>query len=147
MVVLRQAVARNSPPDYCILNGSIPAPYLCSKKKRPSRRDGLFFLEQGTGIEPAFTAWEAVVLPIYEPCVGCIIAEPNGKCNHFLSNIHTTISNFRFVYAALPFFGGDREAVGEVIKSACVAKQSDKSQFIRVLSHPFRTYPIQTNYK
>ncbi len=26
-------------------------------------------LEQGTGIEPAFTAWEAVVLPIYEPCV------------------------------------------------------------------------------
>ena len=29
----------------------------------------LLFLEQGTGIEPAFTAWEAVVLPIYEPCV------------------------------------------------------------------------------
>ena len=26
-------------------------------------------MEQGTGIEPAFTAWEAVVLPIYEPCV------------------------------------------------------------------------------
>ena len=26
------------------------------------------FLEQGTGVEPAFTAWEAVVLPIYEPC-------------------------------------------------------------------------------
>ena len=26
------------------------------------------YLEQGTGIEPAFTAWEAVVLPIYEPC-------------------------------------------------------------------------------
>ena len=26
-------------------------------------------LEQGTGIEPAFTAWEAVVLPIYEPCI------------------------------------------------------------------------------
>ena len=25
-------------------------------------------MEQGTGIEPAFTAWEAVVLPIYEPC-------------------------------------------------------------------------------
>ena len=29
------------------------------------------FLEQGTGIEPAFTAWEAVVLPIYEPCRDC----------------------------------------------------------------------------
>ena len=25
-------------------------------------------VEQGTGVEPAFTAWEAVVLPIYEPC-------------------------------------------------------------------------------
>ena len=27
------------------------------------------FLEQDTGVEPAFTAWEAVVLPIYESCV------------------------------------------------------------------------------
>ena len=27
-------------------------------------------MEQGTGVEPAFTAWEAVVLPIYEPCKG-----------------------------------------------------------------------------
>ena len=26
-------------------------------------------LEQDTGVEPAFTAWEAVVLPIYESCV------------------------------------------------------------------------------
>ena len=26
------------------------------------------FLEQDTGVEPAFTAWEAVVLPIYESC-------------------------------------------------------------------------------
>ena len=26
-------------------------------------------MEQGTGVEPAFTAWEAVVLPIYEPCI------------------------------------------------------------------------------
>ena len=34
-------------------------------------------VEQGTGIEPAFTAWEAVVLPIYEPCiVKFIIADP-----------------------------------------------------------------------
>ena len=29
-----------------------------------------FVLEQDTGVEPAFTAWEAVVLPIYESC-GC----------------------------------------------------------------------------
>ncbi len=51
-------------------------------------------MEQGTGIEPAFTAWEAVVLPIYEPCVfiwvservdGGIIADGNGNFNHFLS--------------------------------------------------------------
>ena len=27
------------------------------------------FLEQDTGVEPAFTAWEAVVLPIYESCI------------------------------------------------------------------------------
>ena len=33
-------------------------------------------MEQGTGVEPAFTAWEAVVLPIYEPCMfTSIIAE------------------------------------------------------------------------
>ena len=43
-------------------------------------------MEQGTGIEPAFTAWEAVVLPIYEPCIGkSIIADPEGKSNPFLS--------------------------------------------------------------
>ena len=43
-------------------------------------------MEQGTGIEPAFTAWEAVVLPIYEPCVGRgIIAKALGKFNPFLS--------------------------------------------------------------
>ena len=28
-----------------------------------------FLLEQDTGVEPAFTAWEAVVLPIYESCI------------------------------------------------------------------------------
>ncbi len=43
-------------------------------------------MEQGTGIEPAFTAWEAVVLPIYEPCVVVgIIADAIGKFNTFLS--------------------------------------------------------------
>ncbi len=43
-------------------------------------------MEQGTGIEPAFTAWEAVVLPIYEPCDnGAIITDQNGKFNPFLS--------------------------------------------------------------
>ena len=44
-------------------------------------------MEQDTGVEPAFTAWEAVVLPIYESCVAHIIADPRGKCNRFLSAI------------------------------------------------------------
>ena len=26
-------------------------------------------MEQGTGVEPAWLAWEARVIPIYEPCV------------------------------------------------------------------------------
>ena len=58
---------------------SYPAP----KKEPPSGRP---FLEQDTGVEPAFTAWEAVVLPIYESCV-CrgIIAKPHRNFNHFLS--------------------------------------------------------------
>ena len=41
-------------------------------------------MEQGTGVEPAFTAWEAVVLPIYEPCIGCIIAKAYRKCKGIL---------------------------------------------------------------
>ena len=40
---------------------------LCSKKD--TTRWVVSFLEQDTGVEPAFTAWEAVVLPIYESCV------------------------------------------------------------------------------
>ena len=51
-----------------------------------------FLLEQDTGVEPAFTAWEAVVLPIYESCIGmylqltgAIIADPKVKFNHNLS--------------------------------------------------------------
>ena len=58
------------------------------KGKGPERNGSRpCLVEQGTGIEPAFTAWEAVVLPIYEPCIGRegIIADPEGKCNHFLS--------------------------------------------------------------
>ncbi len=43
------------------------------------------FLEQDTGVEPAFTAWEAVVLPIYESCMVVIIADREGKFNCFLS--------------------------------------------------------------
>ena len=44
----------NSSPNCCIWIGSTPD---CSKKKRGA--DGTsFFLEQDTGVEPAFTAWE-----------------------------------------------------------------------------------------
>ena len=42
-------------------------PYFLQKEKHPG--GVLFILEQDTGVEPAFTAWEAVVLPIYESCV------------------------------------------------------------------------------
>ena len=39
----------------------------CSKKERHPC-GCLSFLEQGTGVEPALTAWEAAVIPIYQPC-------------------------------------------------------------------------------
>ena len=45
-------------------------------------------MEQDTGVEPAFTAWEAVVLPIYESCVSKgIIAKGHGNFNPFLSKV------------------------------------------------------------
>ncbi len=44
---------------------------VCSNKKRTSLARAKFFLEQGTGVEPALTAWEAAVIPIYQPCEGC----------------------------------------------------------------------------
>ena len=34
-------------------------------------------MEQGTGVEPALTAWEAAVIPIYQPC-----ASEQGKVYH-----------------------------------------------------------------
>ncbi len=37
----------------------------CLLQKEKHRFAVLFLLEQGTGIEPASTAWEAVVLPMY----------------------------------------------------------------------------------
>ena len=43
-----------------------------------------FFMEQGTGVEPALTAWEAAVIPIYQPCaplVNRIIAQLNQNFN------------------------------------------------------------------
>ncbi len=48
------------------------------KKILPKIRQD-FLLEQGTGVEPAFTAWEAVVLPIYEPCIQLSVLYQNQK--------------------------------------------------------------------
>ena len=48
------------------------------------------FLEQGTGVEPALTAWEAAVIPIYQPCkIGTSqsIAHPFAKSKGILSLI------------------------------------------------------------
>ena len=47
-------------------------PLLRSKSAAPKRKTPVrvsFFLEQGTGVEPALTAWEAAVIPIYQPCI------------------------------------------------------------------------------
>ena len=59
-------------------------------------------MEQGTGIEPAFTAWEAVVLPIYEPCIiEGIITKGHGKSNHFLSIDPPLRNPYFFLFAFL----------------------------------------------
>ena len=47
-----------------ILRSKIAAP-----KKYDHPKGGRIFLEQGTGVEPALTAWEAAVIPIYQPCI------------------------------------------------------------------------------
>ena len=57
----------DTPPGCRILMGSTPSSYLLQKERPPGGWS--FFLEQDTGVEPAFTAWEAVVLPIYESCM------------------------------------------------------------------------------
>ena len=51
------------------------------KPPRPGADEGA--LEQGTGVEPALTAWEAAVIPIYQPCISnnvLIIAESVWNC-------------------------------------------------------------------
>ena len=44
-------------------------------------------MEQGTGVEPASAAWEAAVLPMYEPCVSFIIAPLAKKCKRCFMTI------------------------------------------------------------
>ena len=56
--------------NFAPVRGLAPAFRFPSAPNNKSTPPGvLCYLEQGTGIEPAFTAWEAVVLPIYEPCI------------------------------------------------------------------------------
>ena len=43
-------------------------------------------MEQGTGVEPASAAWEAAVLPMYEPCVFSIISPDRQKCKPIFSH-------------------------------------------------------------
>lgn len=66
------------PPDSCIWMGSTPC-FLLPDKKKPPRRVAFSCLEQDTGVEPAFTAWEAVVLPIYESCMCWYYSRGKGK--------------------------------------------------------------------
>lgn len=47
-------------------------------------------MEQGTGVGPALTAWEAAVIPIYQPCMrltGVIIAQWGRGCKPFFDAI------------------------------------------------------------
>ena len=83
-------------------------PYLLQQK---STHFGCLLLEQDTGVEPAFTAWEAVVLPIYESCIGKgIIAKGFGNINLFLSKgfcfyVHS-IDGYRFLcYTVFNMYG------------------------------------------
>ena len=54
---------------------------ICKKYSTPY--GVLYFLEQDTGVEPAFTAWEAVVLPIYESCMWLYYSKGRGKKQPF----------------------------------------------------------------
>ena len=65
------------------------------------------YLEQGTGIEPAFTAWEAVVLPIYEPCMLGYYTKPFCKNQPFFvapgkRTCRWKTAAWRFIYPKLP---------------------------------------------
>ena len=63
----RAGKASGSFPAVCIRSAAAALrgkpEYLLQKEQH--RKAVLFLLEQGTGIEPASTAWEAVVLPMY----------------------------------------------------------------------------------
>ena len=66
-----------------------------------------YYLEQGTGIEPAFTAWEAVVLPIYEPCMLGYYTKPFCKNQPFFvapgkRTCRWKTAAWRFIYPKLP---------------------------------------------
>ena len=64
---------RNSLPPLNNLNQAETRSAASRPKKVHDFRRRLF-LEQGTGVEPALTAWEAAVIPIYQPCDGWSIS-------------------------------------------------------------------------
>ena len=64
---------RAEPPASALkLRGSSPLKHkFCGSNKKeghPQCGCPSFFMEQGTGVGPALTAWEAAVIPIYQPC-------------------------------------------------------------------------------
>ncbi len=99
----RHTVWGSSVVFFCHKVGLMPTATLLLLQKETTAIRRSFLLEQDTGVEPAFTAWEAVVLPIYESC-GCegIITKLPGKFNTFLSKVGRCAENVHFF---LWFFG------------------------------------------
>ena len=66
-------------------------------------------MEQGTGVEPAFTAWEAVVLPIYEPCgYDPIIADRAKKFKSDFSSSFVRFFSFALAYFEVLFYSKEK---------------------------------------
>ena len=52
------------------------------------------FMERGTGVEPASAAWEAAVLPMYEPCVSFIIAPSRRKIKGVFLSLSVSLCRY-----------------------------------------------------
>ena len=60
----------NSPRAHNVRAQFLKVRHLCQKE--PPRGAWGFFLEQVTGIEPAYSAWEADTLPLSYTCLGAL---------------------------------------------------------------------------
>ena len=69
-------------------------------QKRPTRtRIGRFnCVEQGTGVEPALTAWEAAVIPIYQPCIFYGLRRLPSGCASYSNTNRTKMQEVFSVY-------------------------------------------------